>query len=100
MKHLFLVNPAAGNGRAEKDLIPKIRQACIDADANFEIHLTESADETVEYTMGQAESGAHIRLYACGGDGTLNNVLNGIVGHPNAELGCPTMPYESQIWDS
>jgi len=86
MKHLFLVNPVAGNGRAEKDLIPKIRQACIDADANFEIHLTESADETVEYTMRQAESGAHIRFYACGGDGTLNNVLNGIVGHPNAEL--------------
>lgn len=86
MKHLFLVNPAAGSGRAEKDLAPRIRQACIDAEADFEIHLTESADEIVEYTMRQAESGAHIRFYACGGDGTLNNVLNGIVGHPNAEL--------------
>lgn len=86
MKHLFLVNPAAGSGRAEKELAPKIRQACTEAEADFHIHLTRSAEEIVRYTMEQAETGDHIRFYACGGDGTLNNVLNGILGHPTAEL--------------
>ena len=27
MKHIFVVNPAAGKGRAEKEYLPKIQQA-------------------------------------------------------------------------
>ena len=35
-----------------------------------------------------AESGEAIRLYACGGDGTIHEVANGIAGFPNAAMSC------------
>ena len=33
-----------------------------------------------------AKSGQPVRLYACGGDGTLNEVVNGAASHPNAAV--------------
>ena len=33
-----------------------------------------------------AQSGEEVRLYACGGDGTLNEVVNGVVGYDNAAV--------------
>ena len=35
-----------------------------------------------------AESGEELRLYACGGDGTVNEVANGMAGFPNAAMTC------------
>ncbi|MBP5618208.1 MAG: hypothetical protein J6X61_03560, partial [Clostridia bacterium] len=35
-----------------------------------------------------ASSGEEVRLYACGGDGTLHEVVNGVVGYGNVEVGC------------
>lgn len=86
MKHVFLVNPAAGQKKAPLELVPEIQRVCTEAEVNFDIRLTRSAADIVEFTASQAASGAHIRFYACGGDGTLNQVLCGLVGYPNAEL--------------
>lgn len=87
MKHIFLVNPEAGNKRAPRALIPKIRQACEEAGVEYDIHLTESAEEIIDYTKRRASGGGPIRFYACGGDGTLNSALCGMVTFSNAELG-------------
>ena len=35
-----------------------------------------------------AESGEEVRLYACGGDGTVSEVANGAAGFPNAAMTC------------
>ena len=35
-----------------------------------------------------AACGRPVRLYACGGDGTLNEILQGAAGHPQVELAC------------
>jgi YegS/Rv2252/BmrU family lipid kinase len=86
MRHLFLVNPAAGQGQAERELLPVIEKTCAEAAVDFDIHLTKSTEEIISFTKEQANSGEHIRFYACGGDGTLNNVLNGVMGYSNAEL--------------
>jgi diacylglycerol kinase (ATP) len=86
MKHIFIVNPAAGNGRSEKDVLPDVLKFCAGRDIDYEVHKTLSAAETVSYTRQRSLQGDPVRFYACGGDGTLNNVLNGMIGSPHAEL--------------
>ncbi|MDD6876354.1 MAG: diacylglycerol kinase family lipid kinase [Clostridiaceae bacterium] len=91
MKHIFLINPAAGL----QDSTERIRR---DAAAemkgfDYEILVTKGpgdATETVRRIAGEA-GGEICRFYACGGDGTLSEVVNGAVGCENAEIAC--LPY-------
>ncbi|NCB41548.1 MAG: diacylglycerol kinase family lipid kinase [Clostridia bacterium] len=86
MKHIFIINPAAGSGEAEKKVLPEISKIVQELGVEYELHTTLCAEETVEYSLRQAEKGEEARFYACGGDGTLNNVLNGIIGFQNVQL--------------
>lgn len=76
MKHIFIVNPAAGKGRPLK-LIPVIRRHCAEQDCEPEILVTEYPGHATE--LAAAKSAAErCRIYSVGGDGTLNEVLNGM----------------------
>ena len=77
MKHLFIVNPAAG----KKDSTPKL-VAQIEAleGMDVEIRYTECAGDAEVITREAAQTGEPMRIYACGGDGTLNEVVNGAAG--------------------
>ena len=50
--------------------------------------LTASVGHAAALARGLAESGEDVRLYACGGDGTVNEVANGIAGYANAAMTC------------
>ena len=86
MKHVFVVNPAAGNGAGLRDILPAIHKALTGFEEDYEIHRTMSEQETILYCRQKCAFEGRVRFYACGGDGTINNVLTGIVGHDNAEL--------------
>ncbi|MCF0150809.1 MAG: diacylglycerol kinase family lipid kinase [Firmicutes bacterium] len=86
MKHIFIVNPAAGSGTAEKKLLPLIRSAVSRSGFEYEIHRTLNKQETCDYVRQKASEGSPVRFYACGGDGTLNDVLCGMIGCANAQL--------------
>ncbi|MCR4804597.1 MAG: acylglycerol kinase family protein, partial [Clostridia bacterium] len=86
MKHIFVVNPAAGNGAALRDILPKIHKALTGFADDYEIHRTLSEQETILYCRQKCAFEGDVRFYACGGDGTVNNVLTGIAGHSNAQL--------------
>lgn len=86
MKHIFVVNPAAGDGMAVKELLPRIHQALEGFEDDYEIHRTLNAHETALYCRQKCAFEGRVRLYAVGGDGTVNNVLQGIAGFKNAEL--------------
>ena len=86
MKHVFVVNPAAGNGAALREILPAIHKALTGFEDDYEIHRTLSEQETILYCRQKCSFEGDVRFYACGGDGTVNNVLSGIAGFPNIQI--------------
>lgn len=88
MRHVFIVNPVSGKADASGLLVPRIIQAASHRGLDYQILLTEKPGHGVELARQQAEREGPVRLYACGGDGTLNEVLRGAYGHQNAQVAC------------
>ena len=86
MKHLFIINPAAGSKDRTADYTAKIRAAFADLDAEYEIRVSAAPGDCTRLTKEAAESGEEYRIYACGGDGTLNEVVQGAAGHDNVAV--------------
>lgn len=88
MKHFFIFNPAAGNGKVTRFIHPKIIEACKTNEIDYEIHRTVSLGDARNFTHNRCleADDEPVRFYACGGDGTLNEVVNGLMGNDNAEL--------------
>ena len=86
MKHIFIINPAAGNGKGEIEYQPKILAFLKDSGLDYEVHRSLNKQEIGTYVKQRAEAGDDIRFYAIGGDGTLCDVVNGAVGFDNVEI--------------
>jgi YegS/Rv2252/BmrU family lipid kinase len=86
MKHLFIINPAAGKYDHTKEYSAVIDRICGKNGLEYEIAVTAAAGDDAKIARRAAERGEEIRIYACGGDGTLNGVVNGVVGYENAAV--------------
>ncbi len=86
MHHVFIINPIAGKGRAVQ-MIGDIKSRFKDLKQSFEILTTEAPGHATEIAKKAASVGEDVRIYSVGGDGTLNEIVNGIAGFPNVELG-------------
>ena len=84
MKHIFIINPAAGKTDKTAEYTAKIEQSCRGLD--YEIRISERQGDCTRIARACAESGQEVRLYACGGDGTLNEVVAGAAGFDNAAV--------------
>lgn len=88
MKHFFVLNPAAGKGKAIQRIIDQIHAVCKSRGVDYIVHLTDKIGEATEFVRNTCKSTTEkLRFYACGGDGTINETASGIIGHDNAELG-------------
>ena len=83
MRHLFIINPAAGKRNSTRRLVEQI-QAVFSGGA--EVALTSGAGDAERLAAQAVQRGDQVRIYACGGDGTLNEVVNGAAGWPNAAV--------------
>ena len=86
MEHLFIINPAAGKQGRTAGLTAVIRAACEKRGLTYRIAVSERAGDCTRIAREAAETGADLHIYACGGDGTLNEVVEGAAGHPNAAI--------------
>ncbi len=88
MIHHFLINPAAGKGAYTVALERKIRRACAHCDATYTIYTTKRPGDATEYVRTAVVENPHEthRFYACGGDGTLSETINGAPCAENAEF--------------
>ena len=79
MKHLFIINPKAGKGKT-LDIIPEIKEIFKDTNEEFTIEITRRPGHATELVRNYV-SKENYRVYSVGGDGTLNEVLNGMVNN-------------------
>ena len=88
MRHIFIINPAAGKHRSACDRVADI-EAVFAADKSLgtpDIVYTQEPGHATRIAQEYAQSGEAVRLYACGGDGTIAEILQGMYAYPNAQL--------------
>jgi YegS/Rv2252/BmrU family lipid kinase len=76
-RHLVLVNPSAGRGRA-KELLPRLERALRDRELEFRLVMTTSLDHGVEEARAAAEKGEIPIVMS--GDGLIGQVGGAIAG--------------------
>ena len=81
---LVIVNPNAGNGRGAKDW-DKIAELLKKENISYTVYFTERKGNAIELSQDAIEAGFR-KIITVGGDGTLNEVLNGVFSNNS----CPT----------
>ena len=89
MKHIFIINPKAGKVDKVAEITAELK--AFDGKIDYEIYVTKAQGDGAVYTRQYLETHDEdetYRFYACGGDGSLHDVVNGAVGFDNAEVAC------------
>jgi len=76
-KLLLLINPAAGR-QGGKSIAFDLIDRCDAAGYDVEVHPTRGPGRTAAFVRERA--GEFDRVFCCGGDGTLNEVVTGLMG--------------------
>ena len=90
MKHLFIINPAAGGHNRTDEYSRIIHRICRARKLDYTILVSTAPGEAVRISRKAAqlaaETGEELRVYGCGGDGTLNEIVNGTLGFDNVAV--------------
>ena len=86
---LIILNPIAGKGKAG-ERVPEIRRLMAEAGLGFELALTERVGHATELAAAACERGFGV-VVAAGGDGTVNEVVNGLMAAKAAGKACPVL---------
>lgn len=91
MKHLFIINPCAGKEDSTSAITQRVEAyASSHPDFDFQIYVTQSQGDATHWVSQWCNEhpGHEARFYACGGDGTLNEVVSGAIGHTSVQVSC------------
>ena len=87
MKTVFIVNPKAGQGKNTELLINKINETANILELPCKVYVTKGVGDAGRFVEDYCTNFGPARFIACGGDGTLNEVLNGVIEFEDAEVG-------------
>ena len=88
MKHLFVVNPTAGGKDKSIAVSRAVRAAFENREGEYEVYVTRGPMDAADKVRRDAEECEHLRVYACGGDGTFNECVCGAALLENTAV-CP-----------
>ena len=86
MKHLFILNPVAGNGKKTAQARAEIIATMANHGEEWEIYETTAPRDATQKVIAATQTTKPLRIYACGGDGTLSECVNGAVGLPHVAV--------------
>ncbi|MBR5489355.1 MAG: diacylglycerol kinase family lipid kinase [Firmicutes bacterium] len=91
MKHVFIINPNAGKKSKLEHFTNEIKTTAEALGVEYELYFTKGPKDCGKYARELCEKnsagGEKIRIYGCGGDGTVNELVNGVYGFENVEIG-------------
>ena len=83
----FIFNPNAGRGRASRlGALERAANVLLSHGVQVEIIATQGPGTAGTQAADAVSQGAEL-IFACGGDGTLHEVIQGLVHHPSATVG-------------
>ena len=85
MKYIFILNPHAGSGKKKGDLVDQIDHYMSPSGYPYEFAFTVGAGDATRIARQAVIEGFNI-IVAVGGDGTVNEVANGLI-HSEGQLG-------------
>ena len=86
MKHIFIINPTAGKYDSRQRIYEMADHLRTAHGLDVQCILTKKQGHATEIAQKLCQTGEPLRFYACGGDGTVNEVANGIIGYDNAAM--------------
>ena len=93
MKYIFIMNPKAGPKNSEDAIRDKVAHAAsisakrTGASYEYGFYTTSAPKDATEYVRAYLdEHSEEVCFVACGGDGTLSEVAEGMIGYDNAYL--------------
>ena len=86
MKHIFIINPTAGKYDSRQRIYEMAEHLRSAHGLDVQCILTKKQGHATEIAQKLCQTGESLRFYACGGDGTVNEVANGIIGYENAAM--------------
>lgn len=86
-KHLFIINPVAGGRDSHHE---KLRRSIVEFSQSMseesEAYVTTEPMDACKKVIQESSKTDNLRVYACGGDGTLSECANGAANRKNVSL--------------
>ena len=87
MKHIIIINPKAGVNNEPAKIKENVEKNFVGLE--YEIYFTKGPKDATNFVRNYlSNNNDEVRFYSCGGDGTLNEIANGMIGFDNAQLAC------------
>ena len=83
MKHVFIINSQSAE-KKRKRLTEEIHRLFPEDEAVIEV--TDHPGHAKQLARQYASEGTVLRIYACGGDGTLHEVVNGVLNFSHVQV--------------
>ncbi len=75
--YYFIVNPAAGRGKADR-VGKSVKKICMDRKIDFDLIYTSKSGHAIDLAANARDKFECV--VAVGGDGTINEIVNGLIG--------------------
>ncbi len=85
-RHLFIVNPIAGKKDSGLVLVPKLLHFIKERDIDGKVELTTAPQDAKIIARRYMQDQSPLRIISCGGDGTLNEVVDAAKHHEQVEV--------------